>query len=56
MGRALYNIGNFKLALKCYNIALALDDFNHLTYNNKGILLYDVDRYEEALELFEIAL
>ena len=46
----------FELALEFYEQALLLDQNNPDLWNNKGIALRSIGRYEEAMECFNKSL
>lgn len=52
-GERLANSGNHAEALVYYNKAIALDSSNSITLFNKGLALYKLGRYAEALATFE---
>jgi len=55
-GQADYNIMNFESALGFFDKALELDSRNPLSNHMKGLVLYRLQRYEEAIPFLETAL
>jgi tetratricopeptide (TPR) repeat protein len=51
-GRANYKIGNIFLALKDFDRAIEMYPLSFSAYNNKGGVLMDISRFEEAEEYF----
>jgi tetratricopeptide (TPR) repeat protein len=52
-GRLFQSGGESNQALDCYDRSIAAYPDNHKTWNNKGILLKNLKRYEEALKSCE---
>jgi len=55
-GQADYNLGNFDSALNYFDKALEMDPHNPLANHMKGLLLYRMSRYAEAIPHIEKAL
>lgn len=55
-GQADYNIGNMESALESFEKALELDGRNPLSNQMKGLVLYRLQRFEEAIPFLETAL
>ena len=55
-GQADYNIGNMESALDFFDKALELDGRNPLSNHMKGLVLYKLQRFEEATPFLETAL
>jgi tetratricopeptide (TPR) repeat protein len=55
-GRLFQSSGESIQALDCYYRSLAANPKNHKTWSSKGILLSDLERYEEAVESYDKAL
>jgi len=51
-GRANYRIGNLFLALKDFDRAIEMYPLSFSAYNNKGGVLMDISRFDEAEEYF----
>jgi tetratricopeptide (TPR) repeat protein len=52
-GDALYDLGKYSEALKCYNKALEINPYFSLAWYNKGLTLYELGEYSEAIDCFE---
>lgn len=52
-GLTLYNEGNYKEAIKCFDEAILLDPCLATIHNNKGLALYKDGKYQDALNCFE---
>ena len=55
-GQADYNVGNMESALEFFDKALELDGRNPLSNHMKGLVLYKMQRFEEAIPSLETAL
>jgi tetratricopeptide (TPR) repeat protein len=55
-GQADYNLGNIEESLVFFDKALELDTKNPLANHMKGLVLYKLKRYAEAIPYIEIAL
>ena len=55
-GQADYNIGNFESAVTFFDKALEIDGRNPLSNHMKGLVLYKMQRFEEAIPFLETAL
>lgn len=55
-GQADYNMGNMESALEFFDKALELDPNNPLANHMKGLVLYRIKRYAEAIPYLEKAL
>ena len=55
-GQADYNIGNFESSLEFFDKALELDSRNPLSNHMKGVVMYRLQRYGEAIPFLETAL
>ena len=55
-GQADYNIGNLESAITFFDKALELDGRNPLSNHMKGLVLYKLQRFEEAIPFLETAL
>ncbi len=51
-GNALLDLGRFQEALDCYNKAINLENDNPIFLLNKGIVLMELEEYQEALSYF----
>jgi len=55
-GQADYNLGEIESALGFFDKALELDERNPLSNQMKGLVLYKLQRFEEAIPFIETAL
>jgi Flp pilus assembly protein TadD len=55
-GKTLLGEGKFEDALSYFEQALALDQNNADLWNNKGVALRSLGRYQEAMECFNKSL
>lgn len=55
-GQADYNLGNLESALIYFDKALDLDNHNPLSNHMKGLVLFKLQHYEEAIPFLETAL
>ncbi|MCW4014663.1 MAG: tetratricopeptide repeat protein [Candidatus Bathyarchaeota archaeon] len=55
-GQADYNMGNLDSAIDYFDIALGMDSANPLAHHMKGLALYKLKRYEDAIPHLEKAL
>jgi tetratricopeptide (TPR) repeat protein len=55
-GQADYHMGNMESALIFFDKALELDKRNPLSNHMKGLVLYRLERFEDAIPFLEIAL
>jgi tetratricopeptide (TPR) repeat protein len=51
-GNALLDLGRFEEALDCYNKAIELEENNIVFLLNRGIVLMELEEYQEAMETF----
>ena len=52
-GSALYFLGKYEEAIKCYNQSIKIDPSNPVVWNNKGLALYHLGKYDEAITSYE---
>ncbi|NEP43565.1 MAG: tetratricopeptide repeat protein, partial [Okeania sp. SIO2H7] len=55
-GYRYYQAGNWEKALDCLEKAIALKPGDYEAWRNKGVLLNNLDRHEEAIVACDIAL
>ena len=56
-GFTLYQLGEYDLAMICFDRAIRMDPKHATaTYNNKGLVMYEVGEYKEAIGCFDKAL
>ena len=55
-GNALLDLGRFEEAIECYDKAIELEPRNTSFLLNKGVVLMELDRFDEAEILFTIVL
>jgi tetratricopeptide (TPR) repeat protein len=55
-GQADYNLGKMESAIEFFDKALELDPNNPLSNHMKGLVLYRLERYAEAIPYLELAL
>jgi tetratricopeptide (TPR) repeat protein len=55
IGASFYNLYEFELAENAYSYVLLLDEANFVALYSRGLLLMDLDRYEDALADFDRA-
>jgi tetratricopeptide (TPR) repeat protein len=55
-GQADYHLGNLESAIMYFDKALDIDNRNPLSNHMKGLVLYKLQRYEEAIPYLETAL
>jgi len=53
---SLSNLGRYEDALSVINLAIQFDSTNQLNWSEKGDILHDLERQEEALEAYEKSL
>ena len=55
-GARVYNYGDHKGALKCYDKAIEINPEYALAWNNKGEVLFRLDKNEEAMKCYDKAI
>ena len=55
-GSALYFLGKYEEAIKCYDESIKIDPSNPIVWNNKGLALYYLGKYDEAILAYEHAI
>ena len=56
-GFTLYQLGEYDLAMICFDRAIKMDPKHATaTYNNKGLVMYEIGEYKEAIGCFDKAL
>ena len=56
-GFTLYQLGEYDLAMICFDRAIRMDPKHATaTYNNKGLVMYEIGEYKEAIGCFDKAL
>jgi len=55
-GGALYFLGKYEEAIKCYDKAIEIDPNNSVVWNNKGLALYFLGKYDEAIKCYDKAI
>ena len=53
---ALYFLGKYDEAIKCYDRAITIDPNNPVLWNNKGLALYNLGKFDEAILSYEHAI
>lgn len=54
-GQALYELGQYAEAVKCYDKAIEINPNNANAWKNKGLALYKSGHHAEAAECFKKA-
>ena len=55
-GSALYFLGKYDEAIKCYDESIKIDPSNPVVWNNKGLALYYLEKFDEAIASYEHAI
>jgi curved DNA-binding protein CbpA len=55
-GGALYFLGKYNEAIKCYDKAIEIDPNNPVVWNNKGLALNSLGKYDEAITSYDKAI
>jgi len=55
-GSALYFLGKYDEAIKCYDESIKIDPSNPVVWNNKGLALYYLGKFDEAIASYEHAI
>ena len=55
-GGALYFLGKYTEAIKCYDKAIEIDPDNPVVWNNKGLALDSLGKYDEAITSYDKAI
>jgi tetratricopeptide (TPR) repeat protein len=55
-GGALYSLGKYDEAIKCYDKAIEIDPDNPVVWNNKGLALNSLGKYDEAITSYDKAI
>ena len=55
-GAALYSLGKYDEAIKCYDKAIEFDPDNPVVWNNKGLALNSLGKYDEAIKCYDKAI
>ncbi len=55
-GSALYFLGKYDEAIKCYDESIKIDSSNPIVWNNKGLASYYLEKYDEAILAYEHAI
>jgi len=55
-GSALYFLGKYDEAVKCYDESIKIDPSNPIVWNNRGLALYYLGKYDEAILAYEHAI
>lgn len=53
MGKALFNLGREEESIEYFNMAIKNNPKCYDAYLRKGMTLYNLDRYQEAIESFD---
>ncbi|MEA2045640.1 MAG: tetratricopeptide repeat protein [Euryarchaeota archaeon] len=52
-GGALYGLGDYTEAIRCYDEAIRINPQYTDAWNNKGLALGDLGRYDEAIDCYD---
>jgi tetratricopeptide (TPR) repeat protein len=52
-GGALYFLGKYDEAIKCYDKSIEIDPDNPVVWNNKGLALNSLGKYDEAIKCYD---
>jgi curved DNA-binding protein CbpA len=55
-GGALYFLGKYDEAIKCYNQSIKIDPSNPVVWNNKGLAEYFLGKYDESITSYDHAI
>jgi len=55
-GQDYYKIGNYEEAIKCYDVALEMNNGDPFVWNNKGSALRKLGRHSEAIKCYDQAI